>query len=642
MFCLPFKQSKEFLAKLKSGEIDPEKLLNMSSEERRAVFAKTMGEMNAKSVNTLFESKMLLKNQQQGIINWAKSVSGMKPSVRADIISRVEKMTEVLTPANEKAFLEDLAAHKLGVTVSMGEANQIAEMSKNITDTKTAMENGGDRLKYGKAKVDFMNYINDLKTNAEKMSLRDRLKLENQGKNIVDLGGASKSLKASFDDSAIFRQGWKTMWTHPTVWLKNAAQSFLDIKDSLKGKHVMDEVNADIVSRKNYELYKKAKLATGTIEEAYPSHIVEKVPLIGKFYKASEAAYTGFVHRMRADVMDKYIDIAKKNGVDLTDTKQIQSIGKLVNSLTGRGDLGGLESAAKPVNNIFFSPRFLKSQIDVLTAHAMQKDVTPFVRKQAAVNLMKIVGGTAAILATANAVSPGSVEMDPRSSDFGKIKIGHTRFDVSGGMASVLTLAMRELTQSSKSSTSGLVKPLNSGQFGSQTGIDVLYNFAEGKLSPIASVIRDMLKGKDFQGNKTTVGGEVSNLLMPLPIANFQELQKDPKSAGALLGTITDALGIGTNTYSPNSNWDSSASKELDQFKAKVGDDKFKQANDSYNTKYLAWFDAVQNKAKYQNLSDDDKQKVITAEKIKLKTEVFKDFGFHYKQEKSKPVPKNL
>ncbi len=552
-FCLPKFAADAFKAKVKSGEITPEKLLDMTSDERRSLFSKFLGEDVAKKVNASLEAKLLLKNQQQGILNWAKKLVGIPPEVRRDIIARVERMTEILQPAEEKAFLADLTEQRLGASVTPAEASHIAELAKEVATAKHAMENeGGDRLAYGKARVEFGHYISDLKNSANSLSLKERIQPGNLGQNISDLGGTAKSLKASFDNSAIFRQGWKTLFTHPQDWLRNSLKTFSDFAGQVKGNEVMDAVQADIQSRPTYDLMKKAGLDTGTTEEAFPNHAIEKFPGLGRLYKASEAAYTGFVYRQRADIFDKYLQIAKTAGLDITDKKELQSIGKLVNSLTGRGDLGVVgERAASAVNNVFFSPRFLKSNIDFLTAHQFQKGVTPFVRKQAAKNLVKVITGSAAILGIANAVKPGSVELDPRSSDFGKIKIGDTRFDVSGGMASVLTLAARLLTLSTKSTNTHKVTPLNSGKFGAQTGTDVIYNFAEGKLSPEASIVKDILKGQDFNGNKPTPLNEAINLLAPLPITNTVELYQDPKSAGVLAGTIADALGISANTYGP-------------------------------------------------------------------------------------------
>lgn len=556
-FCLPQFAADAFKAKLKSGEITPEGLSGMSSEERRATFEKIVGPENAKQINTSFERKLLLKNQQQGILNWAKNTVGLTPEVRRDIISKVERMTEVLNPKDEQSFLADLAEQRLGARVTPGEASKIAELAKNVSETKEKAANGGDRLDYGRARVAFGSYVSDLKNQTKKLTLPERLNPTNLPKNISDLGGTAKSINAAFDNSAIFRQGWKTMFTHPTDWARNSLKTFSDFAREFAGKNVLDEVQADIQSRPTYDLMKKAGLDTGTTEEAFPSPAVEKLPWIGRLYKGSEAAYTGFVYRQRADIFDKYLQIAKTAGIDVSDKKELQSIGNLVNSLTGRGNLGPVgERVASGVNNVFFSPRFLKSNYDFLTAHQTQKGVTPFVRKEAAKNLIKSVVGMATILGIANSVKPGSVELDPRSSDFGKIKIGNTRFDVSGGMSSLVTLAARLLTESSKSTTTHKVTPLNSGKFGSQTGVDVLVNFAEGKLSPAAGVLRDVLKGQDYNGNKIglnlpSAGLEANSLFVPLPVKNAVELHNDPNSAGIVAGEIADALGISTNDIAP-------------------------------------------------------------------------------------------
>ena len=75
--CLPKHVVDIFLKKLKAGEINPEQLADMSSKERNTFFASFLGKENAAKVNASFESKLLLKNQQLGIINWAKNVAGI-------------------------------------------------------------------------------------------------------------------------------------------------------------------------------------------------------------------------------------------------------------------------------------------------------------------------------------------------------------------------------------------------------------------------------------------------------------------------------------------------------------------------------------------------------------------------------------
>lgn len=551
-------------------DFDTIKKLNaMSSQERHTFFAGVIGENDAKNVNALFESKLLLKNQQKGMITWAKTVSGLKPEIKRDIFTTINRLDKVLNPEEEKAFLNDLVNKRLGVDVTMEEAKNIHDLAKGIEDTKTGMNADGvtfksetDRLKYGAAKTALNEYMKDLKSSAMNLT-KEAFKnkpIKSFTEALSQASGTFKSVTAAMDNSGIFRQGWKTLWTNPGVWKKNAIQSFKDIWNSIGGKNTINSVYADGFSRENAlnGYYKKARLAVGVTEEAYPSTIPEKIPYYNKLYKASEHAYAGFLYRQRMDIFDKYIDVAKKSGVELSN-EELGSIGKMVNSLTGRGDLGFVEPVADKVNSIFFSPRLIKSHIDTLGGQIITgAGGSNFVRKQAAINLLKIVSGTAAILTVAKAFNPDSVSLDPRSPDFGKIRIKNTRFDVTGGMGSIVTLAARlspTLNKGkwgfySKSSTTGKVSALNSGAYGSQNVGDVIYSFGENKLSPAAALVDHIwLKGRDFQGNKPTVIGEASNLVVPLGIQNTYQTLKSPDSGLSLLVMIADGLGISANTY---------------------------------------------------------------------------------------------
>ena len=201
-FCLPEFATQKFLAALKSGEIDPAKLAEMTSDERRAAFADIVGESNAKEVNAQFESKLLLKNQQVGFINWAKNVAGLKPEVTRDLVSRVQKMTDVLTPENEDAFYKDLAEKKLGVGVSHEEAGQIADMAQKTTDALEAMKGtpagSPERIAYGRQLMDFNDYVQSLKPDGRTFSEK-----------IIDIANIPKSaLTSIFHLSAPFVQGW--------------------------------------------------------------------------------------------------------------------------------------------------------------------------------------------------------------------------------------------------------------------------------------------------------------------------------------------------------------------------------------------------------------------------------------------------
>lgn len=634
-FCLMPEAINKFKTGFQDGTLDPEKLSNMSSDERHQLFSKLAGEDVAKGVNASFESKLLLKNQQRGMVTWAKSVAGLKPEVRRDLLTRINKLDKVLDPEERQGFLKDLAATKLGVNVSQDEAKQIANLAKTATEAKAASPNS---MEYGRAQIKLNNYVNSLKLNAEKTPLTGVPKetLSHPFKAVEKGANFLKSIRATLDDSAVFHQGWKAMLTDPKQWGQNALKSFSNAAKEFKGQDIMDEVNAKIISDKNYDRALKGGLSVVRPEEAFSSSVAEKIPLFGRAFKASETAYNGFIHQTRMDIFNKYLASAEKMGANIDDPKQLKAIASVVNSLTGRGSLGRFEGAGDALNTVFFSPRNIKGHIDtIFQPLGAGGATTRFAKQKAATNLVKVIAGTASILAIADAVRPGSVESDPRSSDFGKIKIGNTRFDVTGGMSSILTLAARLKTQSSKSSSTGVVSKLNSG-YGSKTGMDIINDFLENKLSPAGSIVKDLVNQKDFNGNKPTLKGEIANSI-PLSITNYQELSKDPNAANHLVAMIADGLGVATNTYGKSSaNWEDSSSQKLQAFKSSVGADKFKQAAQDYNTKLDQWNKT--NNPALQKLSNKDKTDALTTEKTRLQDNVLKSYGFKYKAPKAVPT----
>jgi hypothetical protein len=639
-FCLPEVLVNKFKEALKNGEIDPAKLSEMSSQERHSFLSKYVGEENARRVNADFESRLLLKSQQTGIINWAKSVSGMKPETLRDIVSRVDRMTEILQPKEMDDFLSDLAEQRLGFKISRGDAALVSEAAREVMLAKDKMvtrdtfASDADRLDYGAKFVAFKNLVGELKDKVTEQSAIEQLK--SPAKAVINLGGIAKSAKAALDVSMLLRQGFKASITEPKIWLKEAKQVFSDIVKTFKGENVLDGVKADIYSRPNAlnGSYAREKLAIGIKEEAYPSSVLEKIPAgIGTMFKASEQSFTAFQYRLRADIFDKLQQsITASHG-------STEGLGRFVNSLTGRGSLGKLEPAANAVNNLFFSPRNVWSNVEFLTAHQFDRSMSPELRIRAATNLLKVIGTVATVLTIAKALDHKSVEEDPRSSDFGKIRIGDTRFDVTAGMSSLAVLASRLLTMSSKSGTTGRVSGLNSGQYGSQTLEDVLINYTEGKLSPLASVVKDMMKGQDFSGNKPTLSREAINLMAPLPITNAYEAYSNPKAAPLILTIIADGLGIGANTYSQTTNWNLNPGKELQAFKSKVGEEKFTQANNDYNKEFSKWYESVRENPSYNKLSPEEQTSVINKKKSDLKDQVLRSYNFVYTPPRTKKLP---
>lgn len=561
-YCLIPSKANEVIRRLVDGSIDPNKLEAATSAERRAFFEEFLGEHDAINVNALFESKLLLKHRKQGFVTWAKTITGIKPEVRKDILSRIERMEKVLDAVDEDAFLNDLASKKLGVEVTFDEAKKITEASRDIAKKKAAVPKDSplkskERLDYGVHYAKFQEYLGTLKSEADAMTWKEWLTSPKQI--ALDVSSNIKSIVAALDNSFFGRQGIKMLYTNPDIWVKSFLKSFGDIGKELAGADATLAVKADVYSRPNAlnGLYKKMDLAIGIAEEAFPSSGPGRIPILGRLFKASESAYNNAALRMRADLADRMLAKAEKYGLDLKDKAQIEPIGKLVNSMTGRGSIGRLEAIGQEINAGFFSIKFFKSNWDTLTAHQFDKTMTPFVRKEAAKNLTKIVASTAVVLWTAQQFwGEDAVEFDPRSTDFGKIKIGDTRFDITGGMSSLVTLASRLMpikhngdwgfyTKNSK----GKLTKLGSDKYGARTALDVIEDFWEGKLSPSAGFFRDMWQGKDYTGEEFKPGPAGVKLITPIPVQKLQDFKDNPDEVDTLTKMILDGLGLSTSTY---------------------------------------------------------------------------------------------
>lgn len=562
MICLPKFITEKFL---KSLPEDISKLTDMTSEQRRAFFTEVAGPKAATEINALFESKLLLKNQQLGLINWAQKVAGLKPEVKRDFLTRVRNMEKFLEPEEAALFLEDIVEKRLGFGVSVEEAGRIADLSKQVETKKLAMSEDApirsqERLEYGAALDQFKEYVGTLKEDAKKVTLKDAKErpVEAIYKTTLGISGNAKALLSTLDNSFFLRQGLRVMFSNPTVWAKNIVKSFGDIAKELKGVDAQRLMKADIYSRPNAinGKYEKMDLAVGIKgEEAFPPSLFARIHAVGRLFKGFESAYNGAALRMRADLADILIKRAEENGLNMKDATEAKSVGRLINSMTGRGYLGRLEPVADVLNQAFFSPRYIKSQWDAITGYQLTMKITPFARRVALENFGKTLAGLGGLLTLANTIQPESVTFDPRSTNFGKIIINGISYDVTGGIPGIgRLLAQTFPTEHNgkrgfwKQTAKGRWVHLDSGKFGQDDAVDNILNFVEGKASPAMSVGLDVIRQKDFDGKKPTAQSIAKNLTVPLPAMTFNDLMKSEATEGEkIVANMLSFLGIGIN-----------------------------------------------------------------------------------------------
>lgn len=176
-WCLPPRFALAFLASLKDGTIDPGKLVDMDSAGRRAFFADIVGKENAQEVNANFENKLLLKDWKRGLASWAKSTAGITTPARRDLLNKILKMNKLLSPADEKAFLADAAAKKLGTQVSMEEAAKITQLAQSAMKARetNASSTFGMSEDFAKKAAALEHYVKAIEPTTVVAEIRDNV-----------------------------------------------------------------------------------------------------------------------------------------------------------------------------------------------------------------------------------------------------------------------------------------------------------------------------------------------------------------------------------------------------------------------------------------------------------------------------------
>jgi len=624
-YCLTKDLSLEFKKRLKSGEIDPEKLALMTSAGRHDYFASFLGDANATQINSLFESKLLLKGQQQGMINWAKQSAGMKPQVRADLISKIGKMDRILNPTEEKAFLHDLASTKIGANISLDEAKKLTELSSKVQEAKTNLQadinNKAKQIEYGTRIYDTQEYLNSINPN--------------KGHIVANVLGIPRALVASLDFvSAPFRHGYFAM--SDPAWIKN----YVKMPSLLVSEKAFRTQMGRIYGSPYYNALTKGGLSIFQIggnlskqEEQFASNVLNKFPIT----RGSKRGYTGFLNGLRFDMAAAMMKAEELRGGDIgVGSKFVKDISTAVNNLTGAGSLGRFKSAAPEINLVFFSARMQVARINMLNPVTY---LNPKTSGRARILMLKNLLGSLAIsagLLYLAKLAGAKVNMtDPTKTDFGEISYGNLRIDTTGGNRVLVTLLARLIT-GRYVSAAGNVTQLGKGAYKPLTRLDLVQSFILGKLAPgAASIMGDFLSqenGKDPWGNPVTIQSELKDQIIPMNITNGMDMfDKDPTNTA--LGITLGLFGLPVAVSSPVStkvDWNDSASQTLTQFHTKVGDTKFNAANDKFNLQYQSWLQTTQNTSLYKKLSSTEQKSLQTSAKSDIETKILKSYGFTY------------
>ncbi len=233
--------------------------------------------------------------------------------------------------------------------------------------------------------------------------------------------------------------------------------------------------------------------------EWYVSRFPERVPILGHLIRMGNRNYVETMNMFMQSIWDKLRAQDVVNGVEPTKA-ELALRGKWLMSMSGRPEIGGVvgRRIAPIASGFFFAPRFAVSRFTspIYLRHLASSDpVAREVGRNTAKAFASFIGTNIAILSLIKLVfgDRATVELDPRSPDWGKAKIGNTRIDLWSGHQQ----AARFLVQ------------MTLGQYKTQAGkiketkrLDTIGRFIRGKENPLVSLISDLYKGKTYEGDR--------------------------------------------------------------------------------------------------------------------------------------------
>jgi len=423
---------------------------------------------------------------------------------------------------------------------------------------------------------------------------------------IAEAAHLSRAMMTSFDLSALLRQGGLPAMGHPLMAQRAMVETIASIAQTFNKSKAFNTENfkwseleqflTGIDSRQaefnlmhkltqgpDGEFRQQAGLSMPSTDEAITRQEEVFQGRWGKLVPGvavSSRLYTMILNKMRADLFDSMVQNLGRDGKVSLDEAKI--IANFVNIATGRSDFGTLRGldinkGAAVLNTVFFAPRYVASRFQYLTMPfylPFKGGVKSNWRVKRAI--YKEYGRTSAGIGTVlGAIALAAqlfwddddddkptIEVDARSADFLKVRLGDTRLDFLAGLSQVIVLSSRMISGQTKSSVSGKVRNFGEG-YKPDTRATVLGRFGRTKFAPVPGAVWTIADDwTNVVGQKETPLSLGASLVTPLSLRDVivtMQAQGIPKGTAMSLLSV---LGVGMNTYGPKTEYMTGTAEE--------------------------------------------------------------------------------
>jgi len=334
-------------------------------------------------------------------------------------------------------------------------------------------------------------------------------------------------------------------------------------------------------------------------EERFSSHLARKIPGI----RPSERAFNVFLNMMRASTFAKfYHQLAAEHRTEA----DFRELARAINVISGRGDLKALKSIVPFLNAVMFAPRYRISRLQIpyyalknIKGALAGKSIMGKLAWRSLVSMIALNGAVLGMIKLFYGDDEDvDVELDPRSTDWGKLRIGDIRVDPwSGFQPAARTIVQAALNQRKTGITKKVV-PANRGR--------TLRGYFRSGMSPAAGLVSDLLEGRTFMGEEMVfepgfIGKEALKRFVPMAMRDIGEGAWYYGLSGTSIAAPSALLGLGVQVYEPTAYGKLQKTKDYyskQYFGKSWGELKLKEQWGIYNS-FREPLEALQRKAKF-------------------------------------------
>ncbi len=389
-------------------------------------------------------------------------------------------------------------------------------------------------------------------------SIRERFltSLGKVGVNILDALGIPKAMVFSGDFSMMFRQLGLPGLRHPIAWLK----TWKYYVKAFRSEELAMKIDREMMTDPDRMMAIK-DLALDLFDtrigvkswmarpESMASRFAERyIPGVRISNRSAAIAVNFFMTEVGKGYMKALQRMRASQG-------EYKAMGELLNWAVGRGTMPKqfTGTIGDVLNKLMSSPRYFFSRWQFPAKLASSSKA---VRQEAASMLVLWAGANVSLLGMAKAMG-AEVELDPRSPDAYKIKIGNKRIDIWVGYAQIIRL-LAQLAPYRNSQTGEIDWTMGSrkttkGEIVATPRSQILSRYAQSKESPGIGTVVSLLEGKTYTGEKIMydlpgLGKVARDAFTPATIQEMVDAYVLEGTGSAVVSGL-GLGGVGVSTY---------------------------------------------------------------------------------------------